>query len=90
MIVIDTTNAQTFAAVDMWLREVSKNGGEKLPSVLVGSKSDLKAKRKVKKEEALAWAQKREGFLGYFEVSAKDCNGYFDMMSEVVSHILNA
>ena len=68
----------------MWLREVSKHGGEKLTTVLVGSKADLKAKRKVQKAEVQTWISKREGFLGYFEVSAKDSNGYFDLMSEVV------
>ena len=74
----------------MWLREVSKHGGEKLPSVIVGAKLDLKAKRKVQKAEAQAWVAKREGFVGYFEVSAKESNGYFDMMSEVVAHMLNS
>jgi GTPase SAR1 family protein len=34
----------------MWLREVSKNGGEKLPVFLIGTKMDLKNQRKVKKE----------------------------------------
>ena len=56
----------------MWLREVSKNGGEKLPTAIVGCKYDLKSKRRVKKDDAVAWAAKRDGFLGYFEVSAKD------------------
>ena len=38
----------------MWLREVSKFGGEALPVVVVGNKADLKSKRAVTKEEAEA------------------------------------
>ena len=45
MIVTDITSQESFDGIDMWLREVSKHGGEKLPVVLVGTKSDLKNKR---------------------------------------------
>ena len=40
-IVFDITNQESFDGIDMWLREVSKNGGEKLPVMLVGTKLDL-------------------------------------------------
>ena len=45
MIVTDTTKQESFDGIDMWLREVSKHGGEKLPVVIVGTKTDLKNKR---------------------------------------------
>ena len=45
LIVTDVTNQQSFDGIDMWLREVSKNGGEKLPTVIVGNKSDLTSQR---------------------------------------------
>ena len=36
--VYDVTNKRSFDALDMWLREVSKFGGESLPVYLVGTK----------------------------------------------------
>ena len=40
-IVFDITSQESFDGIDMWLREVSKNGGEKLPVMLIGTKLDL-------------------------------------------------
>ena len=78
-IVFDITNQESFDGIDMWLREVSKNGGEKLPVMLVGTKLDLaKNQRKIKKELGISTAAKK-GFLGYFETSAKEGNGFFDL-----------
>jgi small GTP-binding protein len=37
-IVYDSTNRKSFDAIDMWLREVSKYGGDNLPVVVVASK----------------------------------------------------
>ena len=45
IIVTDTTNQMSFDGIDMWLREVSKHGGEKLPTIIVGTKTDLSNKR---------------------------------------------
>ena len=86
MIVTDTTSQESFDGIDMWLREVSKHGGEKMPVVIIGTKSDLKNKRQVKKESAQKWVQGREGFLGYYELSAKERTGYFDVFSDIVKH----
>lgn len=38
----DITSKRSFDAIDMWLREVSKYGGETLPVVIVGNKLDKK------------------------------------------------
>ena len=48
-IVYDATNRKSFDALDMWLREVSKYGGEHLQAstVIIGNKIDLKAKRAI-------------------------------------------
>jgi GTPase SAR1 family protein len=43
----DITRKASFDALDMWLREASKNGGENLPVFVVGNKSDLAGNRKV-------------------------------------------
>mmetsp|Transcript_24914 Transcript_24914/g.24383 ORF Transcript_24914/g.24383 Transcript_24914/m.24383 type:complete len:102 (+) Transcript_24914:136-441(+) len=39
-IIYDVTNKKSFDAIDMWLREVSKYGGDSLPVVIIGNKSD--------------------------------------------------
>ena len=57
-----------------------------MPVVIIGTKSDLKNKRQVKKESAQKWVQGREGFLGYYELSAKERTGYFDVFSDIVKH----
>jgi hypothetical protein len=43
----------------MWLREVSKYGGESLQNstVIIGNKSDLKAKKVINKDEGDSWAK---------------------------------
>ena len=50
----DVTVRKSFDAIDMWLREVSKYGGDHLQNacVIVGCKAESKAKRAVMKEEA--------------------------------------
>ena len=46
-------NQKSFDAIDMWLREVSKYGGEHLQSaaLIVGSKADV-SKRAISKADA--------------------------------------
>ncbi len=53
-IMFDVTVRKSFDAIDMWLREVSKYGGDHLQNacVIVGCKAESKAKRAVMKEEA--------------------------------------
>ena len=58
IIVTDITDQKSFDGIDMWLREVSKNGGEKLPTIIVGTKTDLSKERQVVKSEAKEWASK--------------------------------
>ncbi len=77
IIVFDLTSKKSFDAVDMWLREVSKYGGEHLQSstVIVGNKSDLKGRRAITKDDADNWTKQR-GFVGYYETSASEGNGF--------------
>lgn len=58
-IVFDVTNRKSFDAIDMWLREVSKYGGEHLQgsTVIIGTKVDLKARRAVQKDEGESWSK---------------------------------
>ena len=56
--------------MDMWLREVSKFGGENLPVVVVGTKADQVHRRSVTLSQAEEWVKSR-GFVKYIEVSAE-------------------
>lgn len=82
LIMFDITRKSTFDALDMWLREASKNGGENLPVFVIGNKLDLSDKRKVNKNDAEKWTKQRN-FLGYFETSPKDGNGYMALWAAV-------
>ena len=66
--VYDITNKRSFDALDMWLREVSKFGGETLPVYIWGTKWDLASKRNVTTDEARDWANSRS-FGGFYEIS---------------------
>ena len=55
ILVYDITNKRSFDGLDMWLREVSKFGGESLPVYLCGTKCDLASKRNVTTEEGRDW-----------------------------------
>ena len=87
LIFADITDEKSFDGADMWLREISKNGGENLPVFLVGCKGDLKAKRKVQRDAAQQKA-KTKSFLGYHETSAKDRNGYIDLLQDIVEELV--
>ena len=86
----DITNQKSFDGMEMWMREAGKYGGEnvgKLPVFIVGNKMDLKTKRQVQVQTATQWAKSRD-FKGYFETSAKEGLGYYDLLTEIVDTCL--
>mmetsp|Transcript_11100 Transcript_11100/g.12473 ORF Transcript_11100/g.12473 Transcript_11100/m.12473 type:complete len:126 (-) Transcript_11100:7-384(-) len=68
IMVYDMTNKRSFDALDMWLREVSKFGGESLPVYVCGTKGDLTSKKVVTTSEAKDWCNSRN-FEGFYEVA---------------------
>lgn len=68
--VYDVTREETFARLPNWLRIVKKTLGD-VPRVLVGNKIDVSELRIVPEDIAREFAE-REGFLAYFETSAKE------------------
>ncbi len=70
LIVFDIGSKKSFDALDMWLREANKYGGENLPVWVVGTKADQDSRRAVEKSAGPDWAKSRS-FRGYFEVSAQ-------------------
>ena len=85
IIIFDVSRRQTFDSLEMWLRELSKHGGENLPIFIVGNKIDLDSKRAVQKSEAEKWTHSRK-FAGYSEASPKDGNGFLEVFGNIASH----
>ena len=86
IIMFDITNQKSFDAIEMWMREVGKYAGENVGNIktfIVGNKLDQAGSRKIKKEDVQAWVKTRD-FCGYYEVSAKEQNGYIDLLTDVV------
>ena len=82
----DLSRRQTFDAMDMWLRELTKHGGEHLPIFIVGNKSDLDKKRAVQKTEAEKWTMQRN-FVAYSETSAKDGTGFLELFGNIAEKL---
>ena len=89
IIMYDISRRQTFDALEMWLREVSKHGPENvnLPVFVVGHKNDLDGKRAMQKQETEKWATSRKFF--YSEASAKDQRGFLELFGNIASQFNN-
>ena len=88
IIMFDVSRRQTFDALEMWLRELTKHGAENanMPIFIVGNKIDLDAKRAVQRTEAEKWTTSRK-FAGYSEASAKDAKGFLELFGNIASHL---
>ena len=78
----DISKRNSFDALDMWIREASKHGGENLPVFIVGNKKDLDSKRAIPKADAERWTKQRQ-FNGYFETSAREGNGFLQLFAAI-------
>ena len=88
IIMFDVSRRQTFDALEMWLRELTKHAAENanMPIFVVGNKIDLDGKRAVQKSEAEKWTTSRK-FAGYSEASAKDGKGFLELFGNIASHL---
>jgi small GTP-binding protein len=69
VICFDITNLESFHNVNNWLENVQRLCPEQTPIFLVGTKSDLKLRRKISHEMIEAYAEKNN--LSYIETSSK-------------------
>lgn len=69
LLVYDITRRDTFNHLTTWLEDARQHSNSNMVIMLIGNKSDLEAKREVKKEEGEAFA--REHGLVFMETSAK-------------------
>jgi Ras-related protein Rab-1A len=70
VVAFDLTDSKSFENVKQWLIKMDRYAPEKVVRILVGTKSDLSAKRAVDKEVATQFA--KELGLTYIETSAKN------------------
>jgi len=69
LLVYDITRRDTFNHLTTWLEDARQHSNSNMVIMLIGNKSDLEARRDVKKEEGEAFA--REHGLIFMETSAK-------------------
>merc|ERR1712117_348077 len=69
LLVYDITRRDTFKHLSRWLEEARQHSSSNMVIMLIGNKSDLEARRDVKKEEGEAFAS--EHGLIFMETSAK-------------------
>jgi Ras-related protein Rab-11A len=70
----DITRYITFENLSNWFavfKKANENHNQKVPALLVGSKTDLKGMRTVPTKEAISFAQDND-FVGYIECSSKN------------------
>ncbi len=73
LLVYDISKHVTFENVERWLKELRDHAEPNIVVMLVGNKSDLKHRRAVPTEEALAFAENNN--LAFIETSALDSTG---------------
>ena len=89
VVVFDTTNEDSYKAIDTYNELLESNVSEKVPRLLVGTKSDKIADRKISEQHARARAK-----LGcnctYIETSAKDDVNIDRVIQTLVSSIMTS
>lgn len=89
MVVFDVTRSGTFEAVQKWKLDIDTNLStpkRALPCILLANKCDL-AKEALDKEKMDAYIAEN-GFIAWFETSAKEDIGIKKAFNAMVSHIL--
>ena len=66
--------------VDKWVAEVAKHGGEKMPIIVVATKAEMASRRIMPKETLQGDCIKKE-FAGYYEISAKEDEGFEELVT---------
>jgi len=83
LVVYDITSENSFSRAKAWVKELQAQGAAKMIIALVGNKSDLEDARRVKTDEARAYAEDN-GVL-FMETSAKTAHN----VSEIFEAIAN-
>ena len=69
LLIYDITNENSFNNLKGWINSIKEECGNQIQMILIGNKIDLNEKRMIKKEDALAFAEKEK--IKYIETSSK-------------------
>ncbi|KAF3199302.1 Ras-related protein Rab-11B [Orbilia oligospora] len=91
LLVYDISRRESFEGVSRWLQEVKDRADPNILMMLVGNKSDLKARREVPTEEAKAFAATNK--LSFIETSALDASNvelaFINILTDVYRVVLS-
>ena len=85
LVVYDIAKHLTFENVERWLKELKDHTDQKVVTMLVGNKSDLRHLRAVTTEEAKALAEKFD--LSFIETSALDSTNVETAFQNILTEI---
>lgn len=85
LLVYDITKHITFENVARWLKELRDHAEANIIIMLVGNKSDLRHRRAVPTEEAMAFAQANN--IAFIETSALDATGVEESFRQILTEI---
>ena len=85
MLVYDISKQATFENVERWLKELRDHAESNIVIMLVGNKSDLRQKRQVSTEDAIAFAETNN--LAFIETSALETTGVDDAFRQILTEI---
>eukprot|EP01065_Artemidia_motanka_P036143 TRINITY_DN44045_c0_g1_i1.p1 TRINITY_DN44045_c0_g1~~TRINITY_DN44045_c0_g1_i1.p1 ORF type:complete len:205 (+),score=39.19 TRINITY_DN44045_c0_g1_i1:62-676(+) len=90
LLCFDLTERRTFHALPRWLERVHEHTSHSPPCVVVGCKSDLRSRRVVAKDDAVAWAagHRPEGVMGYVETSALEAENVELAFEQIIYAVL--
>ena len=87
IVVYDTTDKESYKAIDNWMNEVEKHASDNVSKILVGNKVDLTDQRQVTVEEGKELADHYNIRSQFLETSAKDSTNVeeaFTMMTKEI------
>lgn len=85
LLVYDISKLSTFENVERWLKELRDHAESNIVIMLVGNKSDLRHKRVVSTEDAMAFAERNN--LAFIETSALDATGVDEAFRQILTEI---
>mmetsp|Transcript_31366 Transcript_31366/g.69165 ORF Transcript_31366/g.69165 Transcript_31366/m.69165 type:complete len:217 (+) Transcript_31366:182-832(+) len=85
LLVYDISKQVTFENVERWLKELRDHAEPNIVIMLVGNKADLRHKRAVSTETAMAFAENNN--LAFIETSALECTGVEEAFRQILTEI---
>ena len=86
MLVYDTTDPESFASVNSWLKSIKEKGNAVVEVILVGNKTDLIDKRQIPTADGKKLAAEHK--IPFIEASARDGDNVIKAFGRLIEKIL--